>query len=249
MQNRYSFILVLLALSLLSSCTQNLFQAAGRRGGTAQPPLSAPLDYQYRLRPDDRLTLSVWDHDELSVGSVYSAQPSTELDGKYLLVDNNGEVTVPKLGKVAVGGLTVPEAEETIKARFGKSIVNPLVTVQVLNKEVTVMGEVNAPGKLVLDKDRNTLVQVLGRAGDFNNYADKRYVKVVRQQGSKVEESIFDLTRMDTYVQSNTLILPGDVVYVPAKSSKEFERRSGGMLAIASGLSALIIITRLFLAI
>jgi len=244
----FQFICLLLTLSLLSSCTQNLFQATGRRS-PAQPPLSAPLDYQYRLRPDDRLTLSVWDHDELSVGSVYSAQPSTELDGKYLLIDNNGELTVPKLGKVAVGGLTVPEAEETLKARFGKSIVNPLVTVQVLNKEVTVLGEVNAPGKLVLDKDRTTLVQVLGRAGDFNNYADKRYVKVLRQQGSKVEESLFDLTRMDLYVQSNTLILPGDVVYVPAKSSKEFERKSGGMLAIASGLSAIIIITRLFLAI
>jgi polysaccharide biosynthesis/export protein len=191
----------------------------------------------------------VWDHEELSVGSVYSAQPSTEPDARFLLVDNNGEVTVPKLGKVALGGLTVPEAEETLKARFGKSVVNPLVTVQVLNKEVTVLGEVNTPGKLVLDKDRTTLVQVLGRAGDFNNYADKRVVKVLRQQGSKVQESVFDLTRMDLYVQSNTLILPGDVVYVPAKSSKEFERKSGGMLAVASGLSAIIIITRLFLSI
>ncbi|WP_426492745.1 response regulator [Hymenobacter sp. 102] len=238
---------LLLALLLLPGCTQNLFQAASRRPAAA--PLQAPLDYQYRLRPEDKLSLSVWDHEELSVGSVYSAQPSTEPDARFLLVDNNGEVTVPKLGKVALGGLTVPEAEETLKARFGKSVVNPLVTVQVLNKEVTVLGEVNTPGKLVLDKDRTTLVQVLGRAGDFNNYADKRVVKVLRQQGSKVQESVFDLTRMDTYVQSNTLILPGDVVYVPAKSSKEFERKSGGMLAVASGLSAIIIITRLFLSI
>ncbi|RSK43096.1 response regulator [Hymenobacter rigui] len=243
----FQLFFLLLALLLLPGCTQNLFQAAGRRPDAA--PLQAPLDYQYRLRPEDKLSLSVWDHEELSVGSVYSAQPSTEPDARFLLVDSNGEVTVPKLGKVALGGLTVPEAEETLKARFGKSVVNPLVTVQVLNKEVTVLGEVNTPGKLVLDKDRTSLVQVLGRAGDFNNYADKRLVKVLRQQGSKVQESVFDLTRMDTYVQSNTLIMPGDVVYVPAKSSKEFERKSGGMLAVASGLSAIIIITRLFLSI
>ena len=240
------FPLLLLALALLPGCTQNLFQAAGTRPA---PPLQVPLDYQYRLRPEDKLSLSVWDHEELSVGSVYSAQTSAEPDSRFLRVDPNGEVTVPKLGKVAVGGLTVAETEQTLQARFGKSIVNPLVTVQVLNKEVTVLGEVNSPGKLVLDKDRTTLVQVLGRAGDFNSYADKRYVKVLRQQGSKVEESRFDLTRMDTYVQSNTLILPGDVVYVPAKSTKEFERRSGGILTIVSGLSAIAIITRLFLSI
>lgn len=240
------FPLLLLALALLPGCTQNLFQAAGTR---PTPPLQVPLDYQYRLRSEDKLSLSVWDHEELSVGSVYSAQTSAEPDSRFLRVDPNGEVTVPKLGKVAVGGLTVAETEQTLQARFGKSIVNPLVTVQVLNKEVTVLGEVNSPGKLVLDKDRTTLVQVLGRAGDFSNYADKRYVKVLRQQGSKVEESRFDLTRMDTYVQSNTLILPGDVVYVPAKSTKEFERRSGGILTIVSGLSAIAIITRLFLSI
>ncbi len=240
---------LLLGMLLLPGCTQNLFQAAGQRTGPNPAPLQQALDYQYRLRPDDKLSLSVWDHEELSVASVYSAQPSTEQDGKFLLVDHNGDVMVPKLGAVAVADLTVAEAEEVLKARFSKSVVNPLVTLRVLNKEITVLGEVNAPGKLVLDKDRTTLVQVLGRAGDFNNYADKRAVKVLRQQGGKVQESVFDLTRLDTYVQSNTLILPGDVVYVPAKSSKEFERKSGGMLAVASGLSALIIITRLFLAI
>lgn len=248
MPYRYSFWL-LLALAVCSSCTQNLFQSNARRAPGTQAALSAPFDYRYHIRPDDKLSISVWDHDELSVGSVYSAQPSTEQAGKYLLVDATGEVTVPKLGKVPLGGLTVTEAEELLKGRFGKSVVNPLVTVLVLNKEVTVLGEVNTPGKLLLEKERNTLVEVLGRAGDFNAYADKRYVKVLRQHGSKLEESVFDLTQVSQYVQSNTLILPGDVVYVPAKSGKEFDRKSGGVLAITSGLSAIIILTRLFLSI
>jgi len=71
-------------LSLLSSCTQNLFVRP-------QPlPLTSTLDvgpgYQYQLRKDDKISLSVWDHEELSVGSIYGHFSGNENEGKWTMV-------------------------------------------------------------------------------------------------------------------------------------------------------------------
>ncbi|RZK16015.1 MAG: hypothetical protein EOO56_21350, partial [Hymenobacter sp.] len=78
-------LVALLVLGLLSSCTQNLF--------VSKKPLAAPAtlavgpDYQYKLRKDDKITLSVFDHEELSIGSIYGHYPVSENEGKWELVD------------------------------------------------------------------------------------------------------------------------------------------------------------------
>ena len=116
-----------------------------------------------------------------------------------------------------------------------------------LNLETTVLGEVVQPGKLHLEKQRNTLVEVLGRAGDFGPYADKRHVKVLRQVGSSTQATEVDLTTLDGFERDNLVILPGDVVFVPAKNGKQFDRKAPSVIGIASVISTIIIITRLFL--
>lgn len=235
-------LLALVGLGLLSSCTQNLFL-------TKQPlPPAAALavapDYQYRIRKDDKISISVFDHEELSIGSVYSRYSTNENEGKWELVDAAGNLNVAKVGDFHAEGLTVPEAEAQLERLLGKWIVNPQITLKVLNKEVTVLGEVNTPGNARLDKDRNTLVQVLGKAGDFGVYADKRHVQVVRQGPNGPQATNIDLTKLSFFEQSNLLILPGDVVYVPSKNGKQFDRKAPSILGVASIVSAIFIIIR-----
>ena len=238
-------IIVLLVLGLLSSCTQNLFV-------TTKPlPASGTLDvgpgYQYRLRPDDIVTLSVWDHEELSVGSIYGHYSVNENEGKWTKVDALGNLDVPKVGSYHVAGLTVPEAEEQLEKLLGKWIVNPQLTLKVLNMEATVMGEVTLPGKQRFEKERNTLVEVLGRAGDFGPYADKRHVKVLRQTAAGSQATEINLTTLSSFERHNLVIVPGDVVYVPAKDGKQFDRKAPTVLGIASIVSTALILIRFLL--
>lgn len=232
----------LLVLGVLSSCTQNLL--------TTKQPLPPPStlavapDYQYRLRKDDKISISILDHEDLSIGSIYSHYSVSEAEGKWELVDATGSLNVPKVGTYHVEGLTVPEAEAQLEQVLGKWLVNPQITLKVLNKEATVLGEVNAPGNMRLDKERNPLVQVLGKAGDFGVYADKRHVKIVRQVGTSTLATEVDLTKLSTFEQNNLLILPGDVVYVPSKNGKQFDRKSPSILGVASIVSAIFIIIR-----
>jgi polysaccharide export outer membrane protein len=235
-----------LLLGLLTGCTQNLFESSDN---TQYQKLTLAPNYQYQIRKDDKLSVSVWDHEELSVGSIYStAAATTEMYGKGLLVTADGRIALPRVGAFAVEGLTVPEAEASLKQVLGKWIVNPQVNIRVLNKEVTVLGEVNAPGNQPLEKERNTLVEVLGHAGDFGVYADKEHVKVLRPRGAATDQIEVDLTRLDQFEMSNIVVLPGDVVYVPARRGKQFDKKSGTTLVITSGLTSLILLSRLVLA-
>jgi polysaccharide export outer membrane protein len=235
----------LLVLGLLSSCTQNLFTT--KKALPAPSTLDVGPAYQYHLRRDDKVSLSVWDHEELSVGSIYGHYSVNEIEGKWLLVDATGGLNVPKVGSYHVEGLTVPEAEEMLEKVLSKWIVNPQLTLKVLNMEATVLGEVGIPGKQRFEKERNTLVEVLGKAGDFGAYADKRHVKVLRQDATGTKTTEVDLTQLSNFERNNLVILPGDVVYVPAKNGKQFDRKAPSVLGIASIVSTILILTRFFL--
>ncbi|RZK36367.1 MAG: polysaccharide export protein [Hymenobacter sp.] len=237
-------LVALLVLGLLSSCTQNLF--------VSKKPLAAPAaltvgpDYQYKLRKDDKITLSVFDHEELSIGSIYGHYPVSENEGKWELVDAQGNLSVPRVGVFHVEGLTLLEAETQLEKLMAKWIVNPQITLKVLNLQATVLGEVNAPGNQHLEKERTTLVEVLGRAGDFGVYADKRHVKVLRQNAQATMATEINLMTMTGFEQNNLVILPGDVVYVPSKNGKQFDRKSPTILGIGSIISTFFIALRFF---
>jgi len=235
----------LLVLGLLSSCTQNLFQTKGKLPWATN--LAVGPDYQYRLRKDDKISISVWDHEELSVGSIYSLYSVNEVDGKWTLVDAAGNLNMPKVGTYHVEGLTIPQAEEELERVLGKWVVNPQITLKVLNMQVTVLGEVNAPGNQHLDKERNTLVEVLGKAGDFGVYGDKRHVKVLRQNAQGTRATEINLTQLSSFERDNIVILPGDVVYVPSKNGKQFDRKSPSVLGVASIISTIVILFRFVL--
>lgn len=235
----------MLILGLLSSCTQNLFTT--KKPLVAASAFDVGSGYQYRLRKDDKMSLSVWDHEELSVGSIYGHYSVNENEGKWLLVDATGGLNVPRVGNYHIEGLTVPEAEELLEKVLSKWIVGPQLTLKVLNMETTVLGEVGIPGKQRLEKERNTLVEVLGKAGDFGAYADKRHVKVLRQNATGTQTTEVDLTQLNSFERNNLIIVPGDVVYVPAKNGKQFDRKAPSVLGIASIVSTILILTRFFL--
>lgn len=241
---------LLLLIALLSSCrTQNLFQANSKQARPSVPanPSSSVnkagvdtsfftinADYEYIIRKDDKISVSIWDHDDLSVGSLYGIYNSNEVYGKWLMVNARGEINVPKIGAFRIRGLSIVQAQDSLKKRYAEWVKNPIVEVKVLNKEITVMGELKSPGKFLVDKDYNPLIEMIAKAGDFDFYADKRHVKVIRLVQNEVKEITIDLTRMENYTNKNILLLPGDVVYVPSKKGKDFDKRIATIIPFAS---------------
>lgn len=203
-------------------------------------------NYEYSIRQDDKITISVWNHDDLSVGSLYGIYNSNEVYGKWLMVDAAGNIPVPHIGVVNVGGLTIRQAKDTLIKRYSALVVNPVLEVKVLNKDVTLLGEVKTPGNYLLEKENNSLVELIGRAGDFEFYADRKHIQVLRMADGLQRKITVNLTGRDQKFETNIQLHPHDVVVIPSRSGKMWDKKSGSVIPVASVISALALVFNFF---
>ncbi|MCA6362155.1 MAG: response regulator [Bacteroidetes bacterium] len=202
--------------------------------------------YEYRISKDDKVTISVWNHDDLSVGSLYGIYNSNEVYGKWLMVDAEGMIPVPRIGRVKIGGLTQREAKDTLVKKYSLLVVNPVLEVKVLNKEVTMLGEVKTPGNYLLEKEHNTLIELIGRSGGFEFYADKKQIQVLRIVDGLQKQVTVNLTGRDQHLETNIQLHPRDIIVVPSRKGKMWDKKSGSVIPIASVISALALVFNFF---
>lgn len=195
-------------------------------------------DYQYHIRKDDKITISVWGQDDISVGSTYGIYNSNEVYGKWLMVDAKGNVEIPKIGTFYVEKMTMIQFKDTLKTIYSEWIKNPVIDVKVLNREITVLGEVRDPQVISIDKERNTLMEMIARCKGLEFYANPKYVKVLRQVGEHVHVANIDLSKGDNLLKRNINLYPGDVVVVPSKKYKEFDKRVSTIIPFTTALTS-----------
>lgn len=241
MKNRYIQFLLALPFLFASCATQNMFTS--KEKVIVDSAFLSQANYQHILKKNDKISISVWDNDDLSVGSLYGIYNSNEVYGKWLMLDINGEVPLPKIGNVNLENLTVLQAEEKLKTEYKKWVVNPIIEVKVLNKEVTILGELRTPGKYNLEKDENNLLEVIGKAGDFDFYANKKNIQIIRKIQGKTKTVSVDLTSINSYTVADMNIQPGDIIYVPSRKGKHWDKRAGSTIVpIATVISSVVLV-------
>ena len=199
------------------------------------------------LSPGDKITISIWGHEDLSIGSVNSSFSSNEATGRWLTLDNDGEVNLPKLGRVKLSGLNLKEVNYMLEQRYAVYLKNPLITVKVLNHFVTVFGEVITPGKYAIDNERLHLLEVLAEAQGLTKYAAAKQAKVVRQNRGRTVELNVDLTNITAISKYNIVLQPDDVIYIPAGTDKTFDEKLQRATPLASIATGLAVIASIFL--
>jgi polysaccharide export outer membrane protein len=202
---------------------------------------------EHIIAADDKISLSIWNHDDLSIGSVYGIYNSNEVYGKWVLVDKDGYAALPKIGRVRMAGLTIQQATDNVRDLYKTTIVDPIITLRVLNKDVTVLGEVRSPGIYSLEKEHTTLTYILGKAGGLDYFGDARRVTVIRGNDQNKKEFIVDFTKLSTIEKDNLYVRSGDIVYIPAYKRKNFEKETPAIVPIASLLSSMAIVASLLL--
>ena len=146
-------------------------------------------------------------------------------------VDAEGTIDFPVLGKVHVAGLKREEIAEHIKNELiTKNLVkDPVVTVEFMNLCVSVMGEVNSPGRFSIDRDRITILDALSMAGDLTIYGNRRKVMVMRQEGNVQRVYGIDLTSGNfVYTSPAYYLQQNDVVYVEPNSVRSRQSTVNG---------------------
>jgi polysaccharide biosynthesis/export protein len=233
--------LISLVIVGLSSCkTSNIFhnKSADNSIAALDTIFWNNATYQYHLRKDDKITISIWGQDEISVGSTYGIYNSNEVYGKWLMIDAYGNIEIPKIGTFNVEKMTIIQLKDTLKTIYSEWIKVPVIDIKVLNREITVLGEVRDPQVITVDKERNTLLEMITRCKGLEFYANPKFVKVLRQVGDHVHVANIDLTQDGNLLLRNINLHPGDVVVVPSKKYKEFDKRISTIIPFTTALTS-----------
>lgn len=138
-------------------------------------------------------------------------------------VDSNGYIDFPVLGPLHIGGMTREQIASYIKKELmSRNLVkDPVVTVEYMNLTVSVLGEVNSPGRFSIDKDNVTILDALSQAGDLTIYGKREKVLVLRNEdGMQHVYGINLCSGGHVYTSPAYYLKQGDVVYVEPNDTK-----------------------------
>ncbi|WP_298499308.1 polysaccharide biosynthesis/export family protein [uncultured Algibacter sp.] len=166
------------------------------------------------------------------------------------LIDIEGNIDYPVLGKIKLLGLTVQEAQKLFKEKLSDYLKDPIVNIRIKNFRVSVLGEIQSPGRYEVSGERITILEAIALAGDLTIKGHRENVLVIRDfNGSKTYTRV-DLTSKEIFNSPVYYLTQNDVVYVEpnnsAVSSASGDTRIGTIISISSFLitTALIFVTR-----
>lgn len=181
---------------------------------------------------------------------ITSSNSSSNANGLLngYLVDESGIIKLPLLGSIKAEGLSKSELEKSIVQELlqRKLVIDPIVTVRVINYKITVLGEVNHPGVIPVPNELITLPEALGLAGDLTIYARRDRVLLIRQVGGKRIFKRFDLSGDQFFNQDVYYLKNNDIIYVDPENGKAAtkDRTIQFLPIIISALSLLVILLR-----
>lgn len=210
------------------------------------------------LQVDDLISIVVSDIDQETV-ALFNNQTSGAQNTSYVngvatssgyLIDVNGEVNIPIIGKIKIAGMKRSDAIFLIENELKKYLNNPVVHLNILNYKVTVLGEVNAPGTYRIPNERITILEVIGLAGDLKISGLRKNILVIREENNEKKEYRLDLTSKEIFNSPAYYLKQNDVVYVEPNmnsrvNSTFLKSNSPIFISITSILlSTIILITR-----
>ncbi|PWT73097.1 MAG: sugar transporter [Bacteroidetes bacterium] len=257
-------LIVLLYLVILSSCV-DVHKATYFNGLQDGEIKSVPPEV-LRIQKNDILSVSVSSlNNEASAmfnapnllpaasHSTYGGNPSgsygtTSQLGGYL-VNEKGDILLPMIGSVHAEGLSTNQLSDNIAQILSdkKLLIDPIVTINITNFKVTVLGEVGHPGVISIPNQQLTILEALGFAGDLTIYGRRDNVLLIRHKGEEKIIQHIDLNAKDILSSPFYNLKPNDVIYVqPNKDKARSVDNSRQLIPIAfAALSFLIVVTSL----
>jgi polysaccharide biosynthesis/export protein len=148
-------------------------------------------------------------------------------NGDYV-VDNEGEIEIPVVGRVKLAGLTANQAKQKLMGLVSPFLRDPLVEVSFNTFKVTVLGEVKNPGSFIISSQHATLFAALAAAGDLPHSAKRYDVRLYRDYNGKRTIRKFDLRKGSVLEDPDIFQMrPNDVIYVQARSGSLFKEEFG----------------------
>jgi len=205
--------------------------------------------YTPTLKSDDLLSIIVSTIDPDAAKpfnlSVVSYSTNGQITGiptiQGYLIDSEGMIDFPVIGKIKLAGLSRSEATELLKEKLNVYISNPIVNVRILNFKISVIGDVRNPGSYTIPNERITILEALGLAGDINITGIRKNILVIREKNGVKNGYRVDITSSDILNSPVYYLNQNDVVYVePNKTKINSSKSSSNTSIILTSIAVLI---------
>lgn len=221
-----------------------------------------PKDYQYsneqtignieyRISPNDIIGFNVYTNDgfklvDLTTSAVSATSPISTGGGNsaanqtQFLVEPDGQVKLPIIGKIKISGFTVREAEKVLEQQYATFYNKPFVMIRVLNRRVLVFPGTGGTGRTVtLDNENMHLVEALALAGGLTNTGKAYKIKLIRGDLRNPKVMLIDLSTIEGLQSSNLLLQSNDIIYVEPvpRYSQEILQQIAPIVGIITSLA------------
>jgi len=182
------------------------------------------ITYDYRIKPHDRVAITVYKYPELN---------PTSMSEKGILVDASGYISLPLIHRVRLAGLTQTQAAKMLERRYSRFLKDPSLNLEVMNKRAYILGEVKKPGPVPIDREKTTVFEAIAVAEGLKDDAVRDNILVLSHDAAgNLELRRIDLSNYNMLAASNLVVKPDDVIYVPPSAWKEFRIASGNFTLV-----------------
>jgi len=186
------------------------------------------------LQPQDRLSINVSAQEQAAVipfnlpavNSVLNQDLSTSTvggnnGGSTYVVNSKGIIDFPVLGEIKVSGLSIEELKMNLTMEIAKYVKDPIVSVELENFKISVLGEVNRPGTFTIKDQSISLMKALGRANDLTIYGKRKNILVIREEpDGSVSRNYVDITTPNIINSPFYYLKQNDIVYVEPNNAQ-----------------------------
>ena len=217
---------LILLLTMFSCKPKENMVYMEKEKAVAETEINQAVFYGTHIQSGDLLDIKVTAFDENAVRpfNLYSMNNSTstgqvngqtaQLAPQGYLVDNEGFIYFPVLGKLYIKGMTLAQLRADLEKRLLAYLSDPLVSIKQLNFNITVLGEVKKPGQYTNPSDKITVLQALGLAGDMTDYGNRTNVKLIREIDGVSKTFTIDFTNKNITNSPYYYMQQNDVLYI-----------------------------------
>ena len=246
---------VLLIFLTLVSCVSNKRIAYLQNDVINQDKISNV--YKTVFKADDLLQITISSENIESVKSfnlpsvVFSSTSDLAVGQPRLLsylVDKEGFIDFPILGKLKVGGLTRQQVISLLKNKLSPEyIIDPNINIRITNFKINVLGDVRRPGTYTIPNERVTILDALSLAGDLNISGRRDNILVIREEGDFKKEYRLDLRSKNLYSSPVFYLQQNDNIYVEHNYARIQSASSNSNTSLFISITGLIITVATFL--
>jgi len=193
----------------------------------------AAAEYEPIFQKGDILSISVITSNERSarlfnqpgavVGNVTGSDAGTgttsAIQNGYL-VDENGNIIFPYLGRIKAAGLSRMALTDTLSNRLKNYVDSAIVSIRLTNYRITVLGEVTRPGTFSIPSERVSVLDAIGLAGDLTIYGKRNNIRIIRNTAGVRETATLNLNSGDIFTSPFFYLRQNDIVYVELNERK-----------------------------